>query len=173
MARFGLKKAFVTSGDGAMVSLCLERAVLRGEKVELQAYNFRLGERAVRPAEYDGAYLRLVPPEEYDRIIELTEGEWEEDIHAHEELEDGGRELGFGLVCPHRLRPEIWDIGNYVLPEHRCKGVGRSIILGLTQRVLDAGLTPSVGCWYYNTEGYLTLTSAGDLPVTRIFNVEL
>ena len=178
MARFGLERAFVTSGDGAMVSLCLERAVLRGGKIELQAYNFRLGERAVRPAEYDGAHLRLVPPEEYGCVNELTDGEWAENIRARDDLqvwalEGGGRALGFGLVCPHRLRPEIWDIGNYVLPEHRCKGVGRSVIMGLTQRVLDAGLTPSVGCWYYNTEGCLTLTSAGDLPVTRIFNVEL
>ena len=40
-------------------------------------------------------------------------------------------------------------------------------------RVLDEGLTPSVGCWYYNTASYLTLTSAGYLPVTRIFCVEL
>lgn len=178
VAQFGLKKAFVTSGDGAMVSLCLERAVLRGGKIELQAYNFRLGERAVRPAEFDGTHLRLVEPAEYGWVNELTDGEWAEDIRARDDLqvwalEDGGRALGFGLVCPHRLRPGIRDIGNYVLEEHRRKGVGRSVIMNLTQRVLDAGLTPSVGCWYYNRESYLTLTSAGYLPVTRIFCVEM
>ena len=57
--------------------------------------------------------------------------------------------LGFGLVCPHRLRPEIRDIGNYVRPEHRRKGVGDCMILNLM------------------------LTSAGYLAVTRKFNVAL
>ncbi|MGN1250529.1 MAG: GNAT family N-acetyltransferase [Candidatus Spyradocola sp.] len=178
VAQFGLERAFVTSGDAAMVSLCMERAVLNGKKIELQAYNFRLGEREVRPAEYDATHLRLVPPEEYGWVNALTEGEWAEDMRARDDLqvwalEDGGQALGFGLVCPHRLRPEIRDIGNYVRPEHRRKGVGRSVIMGLTRRVLDAGLVPSVGCWYYNAESYLTLTSAGYLPVTRIFNVAL
>ena len=57
--------------------------------------------------------------------------------------------LGFGLVCPHRLRPEIRDIGNHVRPEHRRKGVGRSVM------------------------SYLSLASAGYLAVTRNFSVAL
>lgn len=176
--QFSAHKAFVVSGDGAMVSLCLERALLRGKKIELQAYNFRLGGREVRPVAYDGTHLRRIPREEYGKMIQLTNREWEREISSREDqqvwaLEDGGRVLGIGLICPHLLRPEVADIGNYVLPEHRRKGVGRSIIMGLTARVLDEGLTPSVGCWYYNTASYLTLTSTGYLPVTRIFCVEL
>lgn len=63
------------------------------------------------------------------------------------------------------------DIGNYVLPEHRRKGVSRSILINLGKIALEQGFIPVAGCWYGNTESIATLTSAGYIPENRIFYV--
>lgn len=63
------------------------------------------------------------------------------------------------------------DVGNYVLPEHRRKGVGRSILINLSKLAIQQGFIPVAGCWYGNKESVATLISSGMIPENRIFYV--
>ncbi len=174
----GVQGAFAASCDKGMMALCLERAVLRGTAVNMQAHFFRLGSAPVRPPEFGPAHVRLLESGEHQWMNALMRGEWEDTLHTRPDaryyaLEKDGEPLGFGLILPHRLRVGALDIGNYVLEAHRRRGVGRSIILNLTEIVRAEGLRPSVGCWYYNENSRRTLLSAGYLPATRLFNISM
>ena len=69
------------------------------------------------------------------------------------------------------LAPTQASIGMSVYPDHRCKGVGRSIIMHLTEISREKRFTPICGCWYYNHNSKLTLESAGFVSKTRLLNV--
>jgi GNAT superfamily N-acetyltransferase len=174
----GALGAYAASCDKGMMALCLERAVGCGAAIDMQAHFFRLGSAKVRPAAFGPECMRRLTAEETGRMNELMRGEWEDTLRTRPDtryyaLEKGGEPLGFGLLCPHRLRMGSVDIGNYVIEAHRRRGVGRSIILHLTEIVKAEGQRPSVGCWYYNENSRRTLLSAGYLPATRLFNIGL
>ena len=88
-------------------------------------------------------------------------------------VEKDGKTLGYGAVALRRLDRECVDVGNYVLPEARRQGVGRSILIQLAFAALARGLRPTAGCAYTNEASYRTLVSAGFLPNARLFNITL
>jgi GNAT superfamily N-acetyltransferase len=145
-----------------------------GGTFEMQAYNLTFGVPK-RPAEFGKECFSRVPEAEYPAMHALTEDQWAGEIPAGTafyRVKLGGETLGFGSVYPRMLDKDCVDIGNYVLPAHRQKGVGRSILINLAFAAIAAGMKPSAGCWYYNHKSIKTLTSAGFIPDTRLFNVK-
>lgn len=76
-------------------------------------------------------------------------------------FEDAGAILGCGIVEKGQLCADCWSIGMFVHPDHRKKGVARTILLNLKEQVLLKGFRPVAGCWYYNTLSRKSLESAG------------
>ena len=81
-----------------------------------------------------------------------------------------GREAGIAVHEPHALDDDVVDIGMYVDPVLRRRGVGSSILALTARRVLDEGRTPVAGCWWRNWASRVTIEAAGpdlrrhDLP---------
>ncbi|RII33675.1 hypothetical protein D2A34_18290 [Clostridium chromiireducens] len=63
------------------------------------------------------------------------------------------------------------DVDNFRLPQHRRKGIGRSIMINLSKFAISQGLIPIAGCWHGNTESIEPLISSGLIPENRIFYV--
>lgn len=76
-------------------------------------------------------------------------------------LEEKGELLGCGIVENGRVCTDYMSIGMFVCPQHRQKGVARSILLGLKDYAYAKGKKPLAGCWYYNTLSRRSLESAG------------
>lgn len=169
-----IRRAMVASNDELFLCLTLERMRKTGGFLEMQAYNLTFGVPA-RPAEFGKECFSRVPEAEYAGMHALTEGQWAGEIPADAafyRVASGGETLGFGSVYPRMLDKNCVDIGNYVLPAHRRKGVGRSILINLAFAAIASGAKPTAGCWYYNHNSIRTLVSAGFIPDTRLFNVE-
>jgi GNAT superfamily N-acetyltransferase len=170
----GIERAMVASNDELLLCLAFERMHQTGGTFEMQAYNLTFGVPK-RPAEFGKECFSRVPEAEYPAMHALTEDQWAGEIPAGTafyRVKLGGETLGFGSVYPRMLDKDCVDIGNYVLPAHRQKGVGRSILINLAFAAIAAGMKPSAGCWYYNHKSIKTLTSAGFIPDTRLFNVK-
>ena len=56
----------------------------------------------------------------------------------------------------------------YVCENHRCKGYGTDILIGLKNIVLKNGKNPIAGCWYLNHNSLKTQIKAGFYPKTRM-----
>lgn len=76
-------------------------------------------------------------------------------------FEDYGAILGCGIVEKGQLCADCWSIGMFVHPDHRKKGVARTILLNLKEQAQLKGFRPVAGCWYYNTLSRKSLESAG------------
>ncbi len=76
-------------------------------------------------------------------------------------LEQGQQLLGAGIVELGQLCRGSVSIGMFTPPEHRQRGVARSVLLQLKRWAYDRGLQPLAGCWYYNTLSRRALESAG------------
>lgn len=169
-----IARAMVASNDELLLCLAFERMQKTGGSFDMQAYNLTFGVPG-RPAEFGKACFSRVPEADYPAMHALTEDQWAGEIPAGAafyRVESGGAVLGFGSVYPRMLDKGAVDIGNYVLPAHRQKGVGRSILINLAFAAIAAGMRPTAGCWYYNHNSIKTLTSAGFIPDTRLFNVQ-
>lgn len=171
--RFKIDHAFVPSCDEAYLVLTMEKCHELGGSYDMQAYFFWERDGGVPPAKYGADCLSPVLPEELSSMNEMTEGQWEQELKdprvSFYQLKDNGEILGYGLICTHHLDPQRADIGNFVLPKHRRKGVGRSLIIGLSQLAEQQGLRPAAGCWYKNKESLLTLSSSGFTSPSRLF----
>ena len=173
-AAHGIARAMVASGDELFLCLTLERMRETGGSLEMQAYNLTFGVPG-RPAEFGKECFSRVPEAEYPEMHALTENQWAGEIPpgtAFYRVMSDGETLGFGSVYPRMLDKNCVDIGNYVLPAHRRKGVGRSILINLAFAAIASGAKPTAGCWYYNHASIKTLVSAGFLPNARLFNVK-
>lgn len=177
ISEHSLYGALVPSCDEEMVSLCMEKMKEWNTTFDMQAYNFCYSKDVeVRKAEFGPETIRKVPATEYLEANKKTEGQWEEN------LGEEGFELykliwenevyGYAGVVRHKLDPSCVDIGNYVIQEHRRKGVGRSLLIHMTNRVLERENIPTVGCWYYNHNSKRTIESSGYVSKTRIFYVK-
>lgn len=80
--------------------------------------------------------------------------------------------LKYGSIIPLAFNKNSADIGNFTLPEYRMNGVGRSLIIHLSEIAKSQNLTPVCGCWYGNTESIATLQSSGFIPNSRIFYIK-
>ena len=79
-------------------------------------------------------------------------------------------EAGIAVHVRHALADDVVDIGMYVDPALRRRGVGSSILALTARDVLSQGRTPVAGCWWKNWASRVTLETAGmtcaghDLP---------
>lgn len=174
MNEFQIEAALVASNDAHFVGLAFEKMNALKTSFDMQAFNFTYGEPA-REAEFGMECVEEVKPDEYERMNELTEQQWD-DCFENENFKfykiiSNNETLGYGGMGKLTYNQKNVDIGNFVLPQHRKKGVGRSIIINLSRIAIQQGLTPVAGCWYGNKESIATLTSSGLIPENRIFYV--
>jgi GNAT superfamily N-acetyltransferase len=141
------------------------------KSIEMQAYFFVHSGVSVRPPEWG---RELFKPAVMDDAKDILDTEYvEENIRAGKYyiMRKDGIFLGQGFFNPNTLTPGQVSIGMSVHPDHRRKGIGRSIILHLIDISREKGLTPICGCWYYNHNSKRTLESAGFVSKTRLLNV--
>ena len=175
MAEFNVTAALVASNDALFVALAFEKMNALGTSFVMQAYNFTFGLPA-RPAEFGPECLVPVQSSEYEKMNKLTDGQWDgcfdNPSFRYFALKKDGETLGYGSIFPVLGDETRMDIGNFTLPQHRRKGVGRSLLINLAQIALSEGKTPVAGCWYGNKESIPTIKSSGFLPETRLFYVK-
>ena len=168
---FDIDSAFAATNDPHMISLSFEKMRELGCGFDMQAFSFTYAEPKI-PPEFGREKLSLVT--DFEEMSALTEGQWDgccNDRSRYYVLKDGGEILGYGGIYSNPYNKKSVDIGNYVLPEHRRRGVGRSLLINLGKIALEEGRLPVSGCWYYNSASFATLCSAGYLPEGRLFNV--
>lgn len=172
MDEFDIEAVLVASNDSHLISLAFEKMNELKTSFDMQAFNFVYGEPN-RKAEFDRNTLSRVT--DFDEMNSLTEKQWDgmfdNDKNQFYVLKNGEEILGYGGISSMGYNKKNVDIGNYVLPEHRRKGVGRSLLINLGKIALEQGFVPVSGCWYGNTESKATLTSAGYIPENRVFYV--
>lgn len=160
--------AWVLTRDEQFLSLSMDKHT----RVELQAYFFKEGSLSVRPPEYGRELLALAT---LDDVSDILDKNPEKDILAgkYYVLRENGVFLGQGFLARNRLTPDSASVGMAVHPDHRQKGVGRSIILHMKEICHEQGLTPVCGCWHDNHNSKRTLESAGFVTQTRLLKVWL
>lgn len=159
--------AFVPTNDELFLSLCMDNH----RSIEMQAYFFSQGNKDIRPPEFARGLLKLAKPEDETDILD-SEGV-AENIRSGKYyiMRENGIFLGQGFFNRQTLAPNAASIGMSVHPDHRIKGVGRSIIMHLSEMCREQGITPVCGCWYYNHNSKRTLESAGFITKTRLLKV--
>ena len=173
-----IRRALVATCDELFLSLSLDVH----ERVNLQAYFFDgTIPPQVRPPEYPRACLSPVALADLPRMRERT-GDFfdfctDEDYRQGKfllyQLADQGEVLGYGIMEFHRLRRDNCSLGMITLPEHRRKGVGRSIQYHQGEICREMGKRPVSGCWYGNPLSRDTQHSAGRYSKTRYLNILL
>jgi len=175
LSEFNIKDAFVTTVDSLFLALCMDFH----KKIELQAYFFD-GERSreVRSPEYGRESLSEVNSAEIPKINVKTDNFFNYPAEAYDDpefkvyrLSEDGVDLGYGVLYPNPLSPNYYACGMVTLPEHRKKGVGRSIQIHLADICEEKGEIPVSGCWYYNTLSKKTIESAGRHSRIRLLRV--
>lgn len=161
--------AYVPTNDELFLSLCLDRHTT----IEKQAYFFRHGSIPVRPPEYGRELLRRAVIDDAADILDSEGVEENIRLGKYYVLHKDGCFIGQGFMNPMTLFPSAASIGMSVHPQHRKKGVGRSIIMHLSDICHEKGLMPVCGCWYYNHLSRRTLESAGFVTKTRLLKVWL
>lgn len=172
VSKFDIEAVLVASNDSHLISLSFEKMNALKTSFDMQAFNFVYGEPE-RKAEFGRNTLSRVT--NFNEMNSHTEEQWDgmfdNDNNQFYVMKNGEEILGYGGICSMGYNKKNVDIGNYVLPEHRRKGVGRSLLINLGKIALEQGFVPVAGCWYGNTESIATLTSAGYIPENRIFYV--
>ena len=82
-------------------------------------------------------------------------------------------EAGIAVHVRHALADDVVDIGMYVDPALRRRGVGSSILALTARDVLSQGRTPVAGCWGKNWASRVTLETAGMTCAGTIFRLDL
>ena len=159
--------AYAPTNDELFLSLCMDHPV----KIDRQAYFFSVGDASVRPAEFSRALLTLARPEDEKDILDTEHVAENIRLGKYYIMRENGVFLGQGFLNSHQLTPNTVSIGMSVHPEHRQRGVGRSIILHLADICREKGMTPVCGCWYYNHNSKRTLESAGFITKTRLLKL--
>lgn len=174
MEKYEIISALVASNDSHFISLAFEKMNALKTTFDMQAFNFIYGE-AEREAEFGIECFSRVQPEDFDTMNKLTENQWdgmfENSKHQFYVLKKDNEILGYGSIAGFNYNNQNVDIGNFTLPQHRRKGVGRSIIINLSKIAIEQGFTPVAGCWYGNKQSLATLKSSGMIPENRIFYV--
>lgn len=173
MYEYGIVAALVVSNDSHFVSLAFEKMNELNTNFDMQAFNFVYG-KPEREAEYGMEYFTKVSPDDYELMNRLCENQWEDSLDSTEfyAIKRDSEILGYGSISNLNYNgKKVVDIGNFTLPQHRRKGVGRSLIINLGKKAIEQGYTPVAGCWYGNKESIATLQSSGFIPENRIFYV--
>lgn len=171
---FKIEAALVACNDSHYVGLAFEKMNSLKTFFDMQAFNFIYGEPE-REAEYGMDCVKEIGPSEYELMNSLTEKQWEgcfeDGSFKFYKITNNKETLGYGGIGKMMNNQKNVDVGNFTLPQHRRKGVGRSIIINLSKIAIQQGLIPVAGCWYGNTESIATLISSGFIPENRIFYV--
>lgn len=173
--QFDISAALVASNDEHFICLSFETMQKLKTSFEMQAYNFTYG-KPLKEAKYPIESIVKVLPEDYEKMNALTENQWDgcfdNPNNQFYALKADDKIIGYGSIIPLAFNKNHADIGNFTLPEYRMNGVGRSLIIHLTEIAKNQNLTPVCGCWYGNTESIATLQSSGFIPNSRIFYVK-
>jgi GNAT superfamily N-acetyltransferase len=168
----GARTAYVASWDAH--HLAVLGAFATG--IASQAYQFRLSDPDDLRAPVAGLSLRRATPEDLpwlestgfqDDYVQYLEGN-----ALSVALLDQG-EVGIAVHVPHVLADAVVDIGMYVDPVLRRRGVGSSILALTARDVLARGRTPVAGCWWKNWASRVTLEAAGLTCAGTIFRLDL
>lgn len=147
---------------------------IRKRVYNMQAYNLSYADAAITP-KYDISHMYELSEDEYDEMDRLTESMWKDDLKNPDNkfycIKDNGVILGYGNIFPHKLDKRCACVGDFVLPQYRNQGVGRSIIINLCQIAKEKGYIPTCGCWYYNHTSFSALKRSNFLPTSRLFYV--
>lgn len=166
----------VPSNDYHLVSIAFEKMNSLGTSFEMQAYNFVYGE-PFKDSSYGMDCMKQVTSKEFEEMNKLTQEQWNgcydsENYQFYKIVKDDIT-FGYGAIGRMQYNSKNVDVGNFTLPEHRQKGVGRSMIINLSRIAINQGFIPVAGCWYGNKESILTLKSSGYIPENRIFYIRL
>ncbi|MDO4355361.1 MAG: hypothetical protein Q4E13_02465 [Clostridia bacterium] len=173
---YSVTRAYVVTHDELFLSLCMDVQV----GVEPQAYFFdgRVAGEVAAPR-FGRECLSKVLPDELPAMYAAT-GDFFDDMGAQGAIEgryqfwklaQDGEVLGYGVTVPLWLREGTVACGEITLPQHRHKGVARSMQLHLGDWARENGLTPVGGCWFRNEASRNTFYSAGKYSRTRLLNV--
>jgi GNAT superfamily N-acetyltransferase len=168
----GARTAYVASWDAHHVAVLGAYAT----GIASQAYQFRLGDRDDLREPVAGLSLR---PARTADLLWLESTGFQDD---YTQLLDGnalsiavldGAEAGIAVHVRHVLVDDVVDIGMYVDPALRRRGVGSSILALTARDVLAEGPTPVAGCWWRNWASRVTLEAAGLTCAGTIFRLDL
>lgn len=167
LARLRPVLAYLVSGDGPFLSVCLDV----GARLEAHGFFFHDTGRDGPPALFQSAQILPAGERDYE---DLRETHFYGDLHDPENplyvLRDAdGEFLGTGHIAKwmRRLGRDWGAVGMYTAPAARGRGVGRSIILAMKQFTREMGLEPIAGCYCSNTASRRTLESCGFVTNTR------
>lgn len=160
------KYAFAATNDELFLSLCMDFSV----SVDKQAYFFEYGVRKVRLPEFGREYLSIAELEDEADILDTENVAQNIKEGKYYIMRKDGVFLGQGFFNPMQSSPAT-SIGMSVHPDHRRKGVGRSIIMHMADICREKNTTPVCGCWYYNNNSKRTLESAGFVTKTRLLKI--
>lgn len=167
LERFNPKYAFVATNDELFLSL----SMYKHKSIELQAYFFREGRIPVRQVEYNRDLLQLAELSDQVDILDKENVEEKIRLCKYYVMRENDVFLGQGFLNKSRLKSDVASIGMSVHPNHRQKGVGRSIIMHMKDICKEKGITPCCGCGYDNENSKRTLESAGFVTKTRLLKV--
>jgi len=168
----GARTAYVASWDAH--HLAVLGAFATG--IASQAYQFRLVDRDDLREPAAGLSLRPATAEDLpwlestgfqDDYGQLLDG----DALSIAVLDEA--EAGIAVHVRHALADDVVDIGMYVDPALRRRGVGSSILALTARDVLSQGRTPVAGCWWKNWASRVTLETAGMTCAGTIFRLGL
>lgn len=171
---YGVKSSFVPTCDEQLLTLSLDYHT----KVNKQAYFFTVYNGNVREPEFGRECLVLATQDDIPFIEEYASKEFANIPTQIDKgylylLKQGVEVLGIGNIEDCHIFKDYKSTGNYVMPNHRQKGVGRSILMNLKEICEEWGYGTIPGCWYYNHQSKLTIQSAGYISPTRLLHIEL
>lgn len=167
--------AFVATNEELYLSLCMEYQ----SRVELQAFFFdyvgKTGKSVSQPA-HPASWIREATDDDIPDILPLdffhplAIGDPEDMIYVLREP-DTNKFLGAGHIARMQLARQWGAVGMVTHPNHRKQGVGRSIIMHLTDIAAAQGFIPIAGCWCKNFASKSTLEGCGFATKTRLLKV--
>jgi GNAT superfamily N-acetyltransferase len=168
----GARAAYVASWDAH--HLAVLSAFATG--IALQAYQFRLMDEGDLREPLPGLALAIATRADLG-YLESTG--WQDDFTSYVDrnamsvVRLDGEEVGIAVHESHALDPSVVDIGMYVDPVLRRRGVGRSILALTAREVLAQGRTSVAGCWWKNWPSRATLEAAGLTCAGTVFRLDL
>ncbi len=168
----GARTAYVASWDAH--HLAVLGAFATG--IASQAYQFRLFDPDDLREPLPGLALAMAT---HADLGYLESTGWQDDVasfvdrNALSVVRLDGQEVGIAVHEPHALDPSVVDIGMYVDPVLRRRGVGSSILALTAREALAQGRTPVAGCWWQNWPSRVTLEAAGLTCAGTIFRLDL
>jgi GNAT superfamily N-acetyltransferase len=172
LAESGARSAYLASWDAHHLGVFGASATGMGS----QAYQFRLLDPDALCEPLPGLELSLATPADLD-YLESTG--WQQDFTSYVDrnamsvVRLDGHEAGVAVHERHALDGSVVDIGMYVDPVLRRRGVGSSILSLTARAVLDDGRTPVAGCWWKNWSSRATIEAAGLVCAGTIFRFDL